>query len=70
MLSVVKREKLYRSKIHTEVISGKLYLLIASIWDEESPMGIVFMCVSNNGFSIGLFSSSHIEAIKSEAKRS
>lgn len=55
MLSVVKREKLYRSKIHTEVISGKLYLLIASIWDEESPMGIVFMCVSNNGFSIGLF---------------
>ena len=57
MLSVVKREKLYRSKIHTEVISGKLYFLIASIWDEESPMGIVFMCVSNNGFSIGLFSS-------------
>ena len=57
MLSVVKREKLYRSKIHTEVISGKLYLLIASIWDEESPMGIVFMCVSNNGFAIGLFSS-------------
>ena len=58
MLSVVKRElRRIKARIYTEVISGKLYLLIASIWDEESPMGIVFMCVSNNGFSIGLFSS-------------
>ena len=46
MLSVVKREKLYRSKIHTEVISGKLYLLIASIWDEGKPNGNSFhVCV-------------------------
>ena len=58
MFSVVKRElRRIKARIYTEVISGKLYLLIASIWDEESPMGIVFMCVSNNGFSIGLFSS-------------